>query len=286
MSEWKSASDPAAEAVTCPVCFHHCRLMPGKTGVCRGRKNQGGVIVPVNYGLVTSLAMDPIEKKPFARFYPGRKILSVGSFGCNLACPFCQNYEISQAGEGELPCHELSPKALADLALYIPGNLGIAFTYNEPLISWEYIHDTGKILRASAPDKKIAVVTNGTASGSVIRKLIPYMDAMNIDLKGDEEFYRRELHGDFSEVKQTILAVYSKLHLEVTTLVIPGKNDSAEFIRREAMWLASLDPSIPLHLSRYFPRYHSEIPATPKSRILELKAEAEKYLRYVYAGNM
>jgi pyruvate formate lyase activating enzyme len=248
--------------------------------------NRDGRIVPVNYGKLTSISMDPIEKKPFARFFPGSMILSVGSFGCSLACPFCQNHEISQAGEGDIPYRTVSPEELADLAMSVRGNLGIAFTYNEPLIAWEYIRDTGKLLKKADPEKKIAVVTNGMAEKNVLEEIMPYVDAMNIDYKGDSGFYRKVLSGSGECVRDAIEYVYDKCHLEVTTLVIPGVNDDPEWIGEEASWLASLDDSIPLHLSRYFPRYRYDTPETPRETILELAEAAERYLKYVYAGNM
>jgi pyruvate formate lyase activating enzyme len=275
-----------SDILVCGTCPHHCRLAQGQTGFCRGRANINGKIIPVNYGKFTSIALDPIEKKPFARFMPGSKILSVGSFGCNLACPFCQNFEISQASESGSVYRELTPEQLADAALSLPDNIGIAFTYNEPLISWEYIRDTGSILKEKSPDMKIAVVTNGMASRDVIDEISPFVDAMNIDLKGDRDFYRDELKGDLDTVRETIEAQYRRCHVEVTTLVIPGRNDSEEWMREEASWLASLDDEIPLHLSRYFPRWHYSIPATPRETILKLKDIAGEYLKYVYTGNM
>ena len=267
----------------CEYCPHHCRIPEGKTGVCRARKNEGGKNVCDNYGKLTSLAMDPIEKKPLARFYPGSRILSVGSYGCNLACPFCQNYSISMASKGDLRTYEVYPEELADIAVGHPESIGVAFTYNEPLIGWEYIRDTAQLLKPLG--KKIVLVTNGCISLPVIEQLMPYIDAMNIDLKGDAEFYR-ELFGDCDTVKQTIAYVYDKCHLEVTSLIIPGKNDSDAWMRKEAQWLASLDPSIVLHLSRYFPRYRYTLPATEKQTLYRLQEIASEYLDTVLLGNV
>lgn len=269
--------------IICNVCFHHCRLEEGGRGFCGARMNRNGENICENYGRLTSLAVDPIEKKPLAHFYPGSRILSIGSYGCNLACPFCQNYTISQARANNVSYRKVSAEDLVNLALSIDENLGIAFTYNEPLIAWELIRDVGKILHEK--NKKVVVVTNGTASQEVIDAVIPWVDAMNIDLKGDENFYK-ELHGDYQMVKSTIKSVCCKCHLEITSLIIPGKNDNIEWIRCEAEWLASLDDEIVLHLTRYFPAYHSSIPITPRQRILALQDEARKYLKYVYTGNM
>ena len=269
--------------VICDVCFRHCHLREGKTGFCRARKNENGVNVPANYGRITGLAMDPIEKKPLANFFPGSRILSCGFYGCNLACPFCQNYSISMTDENSADYETISPEMLAKLILRDPDNLGIAFTYNEMMISYEYILDTAALIKPFG--KKIALVSNGCVSEPVARKLMPVIDAANIDLKGDRAFYR-ELSGDYDSVKNTIAIFSTSLHVEVTTLVIPGKNDSIRWIREEAEWLASLNPDIPLHLSRYFPRYRYTIPSTPKETIYAMKEAAEVVLNYVYTGNL
>ncbi len=269
--------------IICDVCPHHCHLKEGKTGMCRARKNEAGVNVCANYGRVTSLAMDPVEKKPLYRFYPGSWVLSVGSYGCNLSCQFCQNASISMTDEKTADYVEVPPEKLAELIMRDPDNLGIAFTYNEPMISYEYIIDTAKLIRDKG--RKVILVTNGCAAQKTLEKLIPYTDAMNIDLKGDRKFYK-ELGGDFDTVRKTIAYCYDKCHVEVTTLAIPGKNDSDAFIEEEASWLAELDSSIPLHISRYFPRYRYEIPATPVSTVLRMCETARKYLKYVYPGNI
>ncbi len=274
------------ERLVCNTCFHHCALSSGQTGYCRARGNVDGVIRAVNYGCLTSIAMDPIEKKPFAKFYPGSEILSVGSFGCNLRCPFCQNYTISQVDSLSASFRQMMPEELVNLALSFPDNLGLAFTYNEPLISYEYVIDCARLLKEKDPSKKVVLVTNGTAEAEVISQVLPYVDAMNIDYKGDAAFYRDELHGDLASVRRTIEMVYVSCHLEVTCLVIPGKNDREDFIRELAYYLASLSPSIVLHLSRYFPRYQYDIEATPKADIKRLGKVAEQYLPSVFLGNM
>lgn len=269
--------------IICDVCPHHCHLKEGKTGMCRARRNVSGENVCANYGRVTSLAMDPIEKKPLHYFYPGSWILSAGSYGCNLACPFCQNSSISMADEKTADYIDVSAEQMAELVMRDPENLGIAFTYNEPMISYEYIIDTAKLVREQ--NRKVVLVTNGCVTETTLEKLLPYTDAMNIDLKGDREFYR-ELGGDFDTVRRTIDYCRSRCHVEVTTLIVPGKNDSEEFMEEEASWLAGLDSSIPLHISRYFPRYRYRIPATPVSTVRRLCETAEKYLKYVCPGNI
>jgi len=274
------------ERAVCGLCPRHCALSEGQRGFCRGRGNVAGRVVSVNYGKVTSLALDPIEKKPLARFHPGSYILSVGSFGCNLRCPFCQNHEISQADE-DFPHKVVSPEALAALAVELSqaerGNLGVAFTYNEPLIGYEFVLDTAKMLRQKG--LFTVLVTNGMIEEEPLRELLPYVDAMNIDLKGFSEEFYRWLQGDFAAVQRTIAVASQACHVEVTTLVVPGRNDSPEEMEEEAAWLASLNPNIPLHISRYFPRWQMAGPATEIRSIYELCRVAEKHLRYVYRGN-
>ena len=271
----------------CTLCFHRCSLDEGGAGFCRGRGNRDGRIVPLNYGKITSIALDPIEKKPLRRFHPGSRILSVGSFGCNLRCPFCQNDSISMVGEGEVSVADLSPSDLADQAeaLRPYGNIGAAYTYNEPLIGYEYVRDCAAELHRRGMVN--VLVSNGTISEKPWRELLPLLDAMNLDLKGfTAEWYRR-LGGDWETVKRSIaLAVETGRHVEVTTLLVPGENDGEEEIRALSGWLASLNPEIPLHLSRFFPRYHmTDRPPTPVETVYRLADTARKYLRYVYTGN-
>ena len=274
------------DKIVCGLCPNACSLSEGQTGACRGRKRSGRKIVPINYGCITSAALDPIEKKPLQHFHPGSFILSVGSFGCNLHCPFCQNFEISQSGK-ELPHQLVTAEALAETAREMadksPGNLGVAFTYNEPLIGYEFVLDTSKLLRNMGLSS--VLVSNGMISEEYWRALLPYIDAANIDLKGwTQEFYDW-CGGDLATVKRNIALAAGKIHIEVTTLIIPGKNDSVEDMKEEASWLASLSPEIPLHISRYFPRWRSEIPETPVGKIMALAGTAGEYLKYVYTGN-
>lgn len=270
----------------CEVCFHHCQLEEGQTGFCRGRKNQGGLIKPLNYGLLTSIALDPIEKKPLARFYPGTKILSVGSFGCNLHCPFCQNYEISMADADTYHLQYISPKMLTAKAvdLKTANNIGIAYTYNEPLISYEYIIDTGKLVHAAG--LKNVVVTNGCASPQIAAVLNGIVDAYNIDLKGFTAAYYKKLSGDLQMVQAFIAAVLPHAHVELTTLIVTGENDSEKEMDTLSNWVASLSPDIPLHVSRFFPRFEMvDRSATPISKVYHLADVARRHLHYVYTGN-
>lgn len=277
-----------SEAVVCELCPHHCRLSEGGTGFCGARGNRGGEVVCLNYGQVTSLALDPIEKKPLYHFHPGSVILSLGSYGCNLRCPFCQNYEISQAGEAQARTRSILPGELLALALQTReqyGSIGVAFTYNEPLVSYEYLRDCAQLLRTHG--LAVVLVTNGQACAAPLSQLLPLVDAMNVDLKGFSQEFYTWLQGNLVTTKQTIqMAVAAGVHVEVTTLVIPGRNDSPRAMSDEASWLASLSPDLPLHISRYFPRYHCDIPQTPRHTLAELQHIARRYLHYVYVGNV
>lgn len=270
--------------------MHRCALEPGQTGLCRARKNEGGKIVCVNYGQITSLALDPIEKKPLYDFHPGSTILSVGSFGCNLRCPFCQNHEISMADGRGLDTEQVTPKQLADLALTwkerkAAGNIGIAFTYNEPLVGWEFVRDTAQLVREYGMVN--VLVTNGTASQEVLEKLLPYIDAMNIDLKGFREAYYQKIGGDLETVKAFIARAQESCHVELTTLIVPGENDSLEDMEAQAKWIAGLRPTIPLHITRFFPCYRMrDREATDVEQLYSLAGIAQKYLEKVYVGNV
>lgn len=272
--------------VQCSLCPHGCLLIPGQTGLCRARRNENGEVISINYGLVTSLSLDPIEKKPLRRFFPGSMILSAGSFGCNLRCPFCQNHEISMAGDQDtnsvfIPPHELVNKAAE---LVSQGNIGLAFTYNEPLIGFEYVRDCAILARQKG--LKTVLVTNGYINEEPLRVLLPFIDAMNIDLKRfTAEGYTR-LCGGIVDVKRTIELSARSCHVEVTTLIIPGENDSPEEMRALSLWLASVDRRIPLHISRFFPRFQMENhAATPLSTVLKMVDLARQSLDYVFVGN-
>jgi len=269
----------------CQLCPHHCNLLEGQIGRCRARKNENGVINCINYGKLTAMALDPIEKKPLARFYPGSKILSVGSFGCNLHCQFCQNSEISMGTE-LIQTIDVSPEGLIQKALELvpQGNIGVAFTYNEPLISYEYIRDAA--ILAHKNGIKTVLVTNGVICKEPLLALLPDIDAMNIDLKGFAQSFYHKVGGELETVKQTIMLAAARCHVEVTALIIPDENDSEEEMEKLALWLSSVDPGIPLHLTRFFPAYQMRNKnPTPVETIDRLRAIAKKYLRYVYVGN-
>lgn len=269
----------------CTLCFHRCILREGQTGLCRARANRDGSIVPLNYGKLTALALDPIEKKPLRRFHPGSLILSTGSFGCNLHCPFCQNAAIAAVG-ANVHTQDCTPEQLVQEALRLQseGNIGLAYTYNEPLVGYEYVRDcAGLAHRAGMLN---VLVTNGTIEEAPWRALLPLIDAANIDLKGFTENWYRQLGGNLETVKRSILVAAEYCHVEITTLIVPGENDSEEEMRALSTWLASVNPEIPLHISRFFPRHRmQERPPTPVPVVYHLAEIARERLRYVYTGN-
>ncbi len=272
--------------VECEICPHHCKIEEGHIGLCKGRKNEKGRIVSDNYGKITGIALDPIEKKPLYHFYPGSKILSVGSYGCNLNCPFCQNCDISMVGGKEIETAYLSCEELIEKAVILKdrGNIGIAYTYNEPLIGYEYVRDCAVLAKEKGLEN--VVVTNGYICEEPLMELLPFIDAFNIDLKGFTEEYYHKLRGDLKTVKQSIETAAKECHVEVTTLIVPDENDSAEEIEALSSWLASVSPEIPLHISRFFPRWKmQDKEATNVNIVYRLAEVARGNLKYVYEGN-
>ena len=288
----------------CEVCYRHCELSEGERGFCGVRTvictEDGGLkVYPLNYGKVTGIALDPIEKKPLARFMPGSRIISVGSYGCNLRCPFCQNYEISWS-EGayafENEADYLSPEELAKLALEYKnrGNVGVAFTYNEPLICYEYVRDTARIVHEMGMVN--VLVSNGMASIDVLNQIIPYIDAMNIDLKGfTDHYYTDVLQGNRAMVMDFIAEAVKHCHVELTTLIIPGENDSEKEMAQLSEWIASLKDDdgnnigkeISLHITRFFPRFHMTDRDATDVRVMQKLADiARQNLNYAYLGNV
>lgn len=273
----------AGGAVSCFLCPHHCKIPPGRVGICRVRKNIDGKLYSINYGRVSSWAIDPVEKKPLYHFYPGSQIFSVGSIGCNFRCKFCQNWQIAQLTD--MPTQEVSAAVLVETANRQKGNIGIAYTYNEPTIWYEYFLECAKLARQEG--LKNVLVTNGFIEKEPLQEILPYIDAMNIDVKAfNEEFYKDLAFGQLAPVKQTVEIAQAQCHVEITTLIIPGMNDKDEEIEELAKWLSSLRKDIPLHLTRYFPNYKLDIPPTPIERIKSARDIAAKFLDYVYTGNM
>jgi len=275
--------------VQCYLCPHNCVIKAENTGACRARANIEGELYSLNYGKITSIALDPIEKKPLKRFHSGSMILSVGTFGCNLKCSFCQNWTIAhESCDESSDIFDVAPQRLIEKALeFVPsGNIGIAYTYNEPSIWYEFVYDTAKLAREKGLVN--VLVTNGFISREPLEQLLPYVDAMNIDVKAfTSSFYNNICRAALEDVKRTVEISAARCHVEVTNLIIPGLNDSMNEIEELAKWLASVSPEIPLHLSRFFPRYKMrDIPATPEETLIKAKDIAEEYLKYVYLGNV
>lgn len=272
--------------IECKICPHHCKLEENQIGICRGRINKNSEVTALNYGHVSGIAIDPIEKKTLRRFYLGSNILSVGSFGCNLKCSFCQNHEISMVGKNDIKTQYVTPENLIELALeLIPkGNVGIAYTYNEPLIGFEYVRDCSKLAKEN--NLKNVVVTNGCFCEESMEELMPYIDAFNIDLKGFTNKFYEKIGGDLNVVKKFIKLASENAHVEITTLIIPDENDSEDEIRELSEFLSSINKNIPLHLSRFFPCYEmADKNATKISTIYKLADIARESLNYVYEGN-
>jgi len=271
--------------VHCKVCPRQCRVKPGARGYCRVRENRGGVLYAVNYGECTAYGMDPIEKKPLYHFYPGSFILSLGTFGCNLSCGFCQNWEIAHGNPKSV---YLSPEKAVELALSErDGGIdctGLAYTYSEPFMWYEYVYDTAVLAREKG--LKNVLVTNGYVNIAPLEHILPYIDAMNIDVKGfTEKYYRDTCAGRLEPVKKTVERACRECHVEITTLLVPGLNDSAKEIEELAGWLSALGRDIPLHFSRYFPNYKFDLKPTPLEKLTKARDIAGKFLDYVYIGN-
>lgn len=277
--------EASAETVDCLLCPHRCRLRDGGTGLCGVRRADTGKLYSLNYGCVSSVALDPIEKKPLYHFYPGSCILSIGTVGCNLACEFCQNYQLSI---GEAATSQLSPDDVIDLAQQAAGrvqNIGIAYTYSEPMVWFEYVMDVAS--KARDVGLKNVLVTNGEIRTEPLEELLTVIDAMNIDVKAySEHFYAEVCSGPLRTVIETVETVAGRCHIEVTNLLIPTLNDSESEIRDLVRWLAKLDDSIPLHLSRYFPHHRMRKPPTPIDTLHRAYDIASESLKYVYLGNV
>ena len=271
--------------VRCDLCPHRCILNDGQVGLCRVRKNIGGKLYTLIYGSVSSMAVDPIEKKPLFNFKPGSSVFSIATVGCNLRCRHCQNWEISQVGPDEFPyLREYTPEEIVAMALPYDG---IAFTYNEPTIWHEFTLDVAKL--AKKEGLYTVYVTNGFINEEPFREIAKYLDAMNIDVKSfSEDFYRKITGGSLNPVLNTVKIAHSLgLHIELTYLIIPTLNDSEEEIRKFVEWVYNLDPEIPVHFSRFFPMYKmTDKPPTPIKTIHRAYEIAKEVgLNYVYLGN-
>jgi pyruvate formate lyase activating enzyme len=276
---WRKLEDGR---VACELCPRACVIPEDGRGVCLGRVNREGTLLAENFARCISVAIDPIEKKPLYHVCPGRSILSVACNGCNLRCDFCQNWSISQQ---KAPTTEVTPEHLAGLA-EARGSFGVAYTYTEPLVWYEYLLEAGALVRERGLMN--VLVTAGIINEQPLKELLPLIDAMNIDLKSmNADFYRDYCHIEGLEaVKRTITLGAAACHIEITNLIIPGLNDSEEETKELVDFIAEVDPAIPLHFSRYFPTHKLTAPATPVSTLLRARDIARERLHYVYLGNV
>lgn len=272
--------------VKCVLCPHECFISDGKSGICKVRKARGGILFAETYGKISSLAIDPMEKKPLYHFHPGERILSIGSIGCTFRCTFCQNNEISQ-------CIHFTPEDLNDYSVDdIKTRLEreklkfLAFTYNEPVVFYEYMLDTARAL--SSRGKICVMVSNGYINPLPMQELIPYINAFNIDLKSfSEEFYKKLTGGSLKPVLKTLeLIKRSGKHLEITMLLIPGENDNLSDFRKMISFIKNnFGRAQVLHISRYFPNYKMKKSPTSLETIHTFLEIAKNELDYVYPGN-
>ena len=277
---WQTASDSKVE---CGLCPHHCRLADGKRGLCGVRLAQAGQLCAAGYGLISSAHNDPIEKKPLYHFYPGKKIFSIGGWGCNFKCRFCQNWTISQQvdfnGSSVLP-EKIVATARAEQSI------GIAYTYNEPLINIEFVGECAQIARKAGLVN--VLVTNGYIEKKPAEFILPLIDALNIDIKSmDEEFYKKQCFASLKPVLEfSRQAITAGCHLEITNLIIPGLNDADEQVKQLAKWIfANLGEKTPLHLSAYHPEFKMDLPPTPPGTLERAYRLCKEKLPYVYIGN-
>jgi pyruvate formate lyase activating enzyme len=273
--------------VQCTLCPHGCLLQPGQAGNCHTRVNRGGKLYSLSYGILSSISQDPVEKKPLYHFYPGKSILSIGSFGCNFRCDFCQNCNISQVEEhifSQYPAR--APSDLVDKALGHEENIGLAYTYNEPTVYFEYMAECAALIKVHG--LRNVMVTNGYINREPLEKLLPYMDAFNIDLKSfRNEFYRHRSSAALKPVLDTITRVAaSGRHMELTFLIIPGQNDGNAEWKEMISWIEhNCGPDTILHVSKYFPRYRLRSTPTPTETMKRFIEAAREKIRYVYPGN-
>jgi pyruvate formate lyase activating enzyme len=271
--------------VHCLLCPQNCRLRDGETGRCGVRRADGDRLMSLNYEMVSAVAVDPIEKKPLYHFYPGSYILSIGTVGCNLSCGFCQNYELST---GRTATRRMSSDQVVQLArrkLNGEASIGIAYTYSEPMVWFEYVMETAQ--KARDAGLKNVLVTNGEVQPDPLEELLQVIDAMNIDVKAfSQRFYTKTCSGPLKPVLETVERAAGKCHVEVTNLPIPTLNDSDEEFGSLVSWLAELDDTIPLHISRYFPNHRMSLPPTPVATMLRAYGIAKQSLKYVYLGNI
>lgn len=277
--------------IRCSLCPHHCEIKDGSVGLCKVRKNISGDLMSMNYGIVSATNLDRIEKKPLYHYYPGKMIYSIGSIGCNLRCLYCQNHSIAQGDFSNIyeRAKRTNPKSIIEDALRAEeeDSIGIAYTYNEPTVWYEYMKDIA--IEAREKGLKNIMVSNGYIEEKPLEELLGVIDAFSIDLKGySDEFYRKVTGSTLAPVKRTLEKVAkSSSHLEVEYLVIPGENDDTEEFERLIKWYKNtLGRGVPLHINRYFPHYKMTIEQTPVDTLIKLFEIAKKYLDHVYIGNV
>ncbi|MFO8192153.1 MAG: AmmeMemoRadiSam system radical SAM enzyme [Bacillota bacterium] len=276
--------------IRCLLCPRRCLLTEGQTGSCGVREVREGKLYTTNYGLVAAANWDPIEKKPLYHFLPGSRILSIGTLGCNLFCSFCQNWSLARGrpAEDELAAKRLTPEDVLHMLDSKEGSAetpGVAYTYNEPTIWYEFVFDTARLLHEKG--YKNVLVTNGYINPEPLEELLPYIDALNIDVKAfTDSFYREYCHGTRDPVIETVERAVKSAHVETTCLLIPTLNDGMEEQEELTRWLGGLSPDLVLHYSRYFPQYKLDLPPTPEKTLIESRKMALNYLRYVYLGNV
>lgn len=272
--------------VVCKLCPKQCTIKPGCLGICRVRENHDGKLYSVNHTRVSACALDPVEKKPLRHFIPGSKVLSVGSWGCNLHCKYCQNWQLAH---GIPETEDMSPEKTVALALELKDRgdncIGIAYTYSEPLMRYEYVYETAVLAREAG--LKNVLVTNGYINEEPLRQLLPYIDAMNIDVKSfSNNFYWETCLGTLEPVKQTVEIAQKYCHVEISTLLVSGLNDSDTEIQNLVNWLEGINKDIPLHLNRYYPNYKMQLAPTPVKTLERARDIAKSRLSSVYVGNI
>ncbi|MCF4151402.1 AmmeMemoRadiSam system radical SAM enzyme [Dethiosulfovibrio sp. F2B] len=273
---------PEGDGIICDLCPHSCFLKPGDSGFCSVRKNEGGVLMTLNYGETSSVAIDPVEKKPLFHWHPGEPILSLGSVGCSMNCPFCQNWRLTRFDGAPLTT-DMSPSDISNLTDRSGTDL-VAFTYNEPLVSYEFLIDVLPMLREKG--KKTVLVTNGQIAPAPLEPLLPSIDCANVDLKAFDKSTYTKMGGSLDATKSTIETIHGRgIHLEISWLVVPGISDDLEEFERMLLWLNHLDPAIPLHINRYYPAHRWDALPTDE-RLMDRMADlASSELMRVYQGN-
>lgn len=276
------------DGVQCLLCPHHCRIREGGRGLCHSRECRDGKLYALSYGKPCALAIDPVEKKPLNHFLPGTRCLSLSCTGCNLSCRWCQNCDISQVAPEEAEYTSLTPEDAVDICLR-RGLPSMAYTYTEPFTWWEYMYDMAVL--AHEKGLKNILVSAGYVEKEPLREILPYLDAANIDIKAmDDAFYRKYCGASLSPVLENILAMKDAgVHVEITNLLVTGLNDSEEQVGKLCQWMSDYGlQDVPLHLSRYFPRYRMKEPGpTPRATMIQARETAIAFgIRSVYLGNI